>query len=630
MPDEELVDLPDSELEPVSSAAARSTAPPGLAAVSDDPLESEPTRVESATDSHGSAQTPVDGPRLLVVGGNDRGRSYTLQFSDNSIGRGLDNDLVVADIAVSRRHTIVRWDRGRFLVRDLGSGNGTLVNGQRIDEQVLQDGDQIEIGHTVVHFLAPGSANAVALATAVTEVGVSEQLRDAQPSATTIDLESLRRRTPQVAPKREGSRLSRRSKHLAIFGSVSLLLLFAAMLGVRAIIRRQGRVPVEAPAVSPKELAARHFEAGLRAYRARRWDVARENFLKVLAVEPNFSRARRYADIAGKELRAQEAIGQAKSAIAAENYDTARGLLRTVGKDTSYRAEVPPLLAQTDRAQAKQLMDSARLLKDSGDLSGARTKLDRVLQIVPDHAEALSLRSAMAQPSGIARPKPTPVRPRRRPLRSRRARPQREPAAQRASVSLRQAILPYKRQQWSAAKAALERLRRSTKSSRLAMRAQRLSELVAKIEQLVLGAQRIQSKEPSRALASYRKALKLDASVPGQPLQSILKAQLYKVARYQASSELAHGRYRTAYRAVKVAQRYGLLDGPLKKVLSELESRAKELFTRGYTLRSRDPARARQLWQQVLHIVPATSETYQKAYTWLNQSAPAYDDEDED
>ncbi len=88
---------------------------------------------------------------LLVV---ERGPVPTtqiqLQNDQFTIGRSVGNDLVLADPEVSRRHTrIVRRADG-FAVEDIGSTNGTFVNGQRINHlTLLQDGDAIDLGDTV-------------------------------------------------------------------------------------------------------------------------------------------------------------------------------------------------------------------------------------------------------------------------------------------------------------------------------------------------------------------------------------------------------------------------------------------------------------------------------------------------
>lgn len=71
-----------------------------------------------------------------------------------TIGRNPDCEVVLADPNVSRRHAEVRRDSGGFLVNDLGSLNGMRVNGARVKEQRLVDGDEIVIGTTTLRFEA--------------------------------------------------------------------------------------------------------------------------------------------------------------------------------------------------------------------------------------------------------------------------------------------------------------------------------------------------------------------------------------------------------------------------------------------------------------------------------------------
>lgn len=66
------------------------------------------------------------------------------------IGRSADNDIVLDDNRVSRKHAaIVKEDDGYFVV-DKDSGNGTRLNGERIKKQVLKDGDKIGIGESIL------------------------------------------------------------------------------------------------------------------------------------------------------------------------------------------------------------------------------------------------------------------------------------------------------------------------------------------------------------------------------------------------------------------------------------------------------------------------------------------------
>ncbi len=63
-----------------------------------------------------------------------------------AIGRDPSNDLVLPDAMVSRRHAVVEWRGSQFFLRDCNSSNGSVVNGDRISEKLLRDGDLVAIG----------------------------------------------------------------------------------------------------------------------------------------------------------------------------------------------------------------------------------------------------------------------------------------------------------------------------------------------------------------------------------------------------------------------------------------------------------------------------------------------------
>ncbi|MEX0875725.1 MAG: DUF3662 and FHA domain-containing protein [Actinomycetota bacterium] len=92
------------------------------------------------------------GPPSLVLLSEDR-PAKTLPIDRRiRIGRQSDNDLVVADPGVSRHHAEVINESGTCTLRDLGSTNGTYVNGSVVHQHALRNGDRIGIGSTVVEF----------------------------------------------------------------------------------------------------------------------------------------------------------------------------------------------------------------------------------------------------------------------------------------------------------------------------------------------------------------------------------------------------------------------------------------------------------------------------------------------
>jgi transcriptional regulator with GAF, ATPase, and Fis domain len=92
-------------------------------------------------------------PRLLGISGPLKGTTFVLPDGEVTIGRDSSNQLWTDDPAVSRRHCAVVGGAGRFTVRDLGSHNGTLVNGMPIGQQQLRDRDQLSVGESVLVFV---------------------------------------------------------------------------------------------------------------------------------------------------------------------------------------------------------------------------------------------------------------------------------------------------------------------------------------------------------------------------------------------------------------------------------------------------------------------------------------------
>jgi hypothetical protein len=103
----------------------------------------------------------IEGKMLEGTGGSGAG-SLVLPTGERvvlgertiSVGRMPESNIVLADPNVSRNHAEIRPQGNTFLVVDLGSTNGTRVNGVRITEQELTDGDELTFGNTRMRFEA--------------------------------------------------------------------------------------------------------------------------------------------------------------------------------------------------------------------------------------------------------------------------------------------------------------------------------------------------------------------------------------------------------------------------------------------------------------------------------------------
>jgi len=95
----------------------------------------------------------VTNPRLLVITGPDQGVSHPIATDSFAIGRNPRNQLSLTDSSVSREHCVILRQGDDFLIRDLGSFHGTLVNGARATERTLANGDTIQLGRSRLRFL---------------------------------------------------------------------------------------------------------------------------------------------------------------------------------------------------------------------------------------------------------------------------------------------------------------------------------------------------------------------------------------------------------------------------------------------------------------------------------------------
>ena len=99
--------------------------------------------------------------RLVVEKGRSKGKVLRLKPTGEVVlGRDQKSSLVVQDPQASRRHLRISAKLGEFVLEDLGSSNGTFVNGQRVTRAVLRPGDKVLLGETLVWFLEESEAEA--------------------------------------------------------------------------------------------------------------------------------------------------------------------------------------------------------------------------------------------------------------------------------------------------------------------------------------------------------------------------------------------------------------------------------------------------------------------------------------
>jgi pSer/pThr/pTyr-binding forkhead associated (FHA) protein len=130
------------------------------------PLQQDPTLaltpVDPADEGHDEFPFPHDGLEtgqalLLVKRGPNAGSTFLLEQGQVPAGRKPDSEVFLDDVTVSRKHAVFeRRDDGSWFVRDVGSLNGTYVNGEQVEETKLANGDEVQIGRFKLTFFAAG------------------------------------------------------------------------------------------------------------------------------------------------------------------------------------------------------------------------------------------------------------------------------------------------------------------------------------------------------------------------------------------------------------------------------------------------------------------------------------------
>ncbi|MBV8374230.1 MAG: FHA domain-containing protein, partial [Candidatus Eremiobacteraeota bacterium] len=134
------------EGQPNVEMTPREAVPSG--AVDVDAVEEATVAIESAGSPHPSGRY-----HLRMIAGVPAYGVYYLEGRAR-IGRSEDNDVFLVDPSVSRTHAIVEIEGSEPVVRDLGSTNGTYVNGERVEARPLRDGDELTFGNTRMRFEA--------------------------------------------------------------------------------------------------------------------------------------------------------------------------------------------------------------------------------------------------------------------------------------------------------------------------------------------------------------------------------------------------------------------------------------------------------------------------------------------
>lgn len=620
----------------------------------------EESEIEDANATH--AGPPL---KLEIVAGPDTGRKKKFRTVRMVIGRTPGVDLQLTDQSVSRRHVeLVRDDNG-VLLRDLGSGNGTKVNGQKVSEHMLKHGDEIGIGNTKLRFIDEAGAIAALRddARAAEEKTANEDGADdsvaggddpdgegdaeaadgdegeasddseaegnepADPDSSDADSSdpdtaeegAEGEHTADAPPPAAAVPLRERFMALPAVARYAVLSALAALvlLGVVAYVFRP-RPP--SPEEVAKKQAAEKMQLARDAVKAEHYDEAIAFIDQAEALVPGVDQTRLRVQ-ARNELTVVNALAEVKEAMEQHRYEDARTLL----------AKVPPGSTKTEERK-KKLFDELNAeerdyrrrrfdeMMAAGELDAAEQALtalpsdvQRELQprLIEARGEALELKRQEAKQAAKAAAQEAEVRKTQR--------------AEAVSEAFAVVQRKFAGQEWQRAALECDRVLDShPDDDEIRKRARYLQTAIPSYGRAYEeGIKKHRVGPMAVALRPLKKAWELYQQVNfASPMGDELRAKLAEASVAAADDAKHHNDLATAAILYRDALK---LDPDVPRASRELEalkSQVDELYQKAYMLKDSEPAEAKKLFRLVTEIAPAGSTTYEKAKNQLAAMAP--------
>ncbi|MBL8917436.1 MAG: FHA domain-containing protein [Myxococcaceae bacterium] len=343
--------------------------PPARARTGQAPAAAAPARRRT-----GVASAVKPAARLVCTAGPASGQEFPLSGDEVTIGRAADATVSVPDTSVSRKHALLRKTEDGWAVSDLGSGNGTIVNGEGIsEEQPLAPDDVITLGDSEFQFVDQGAGNgARPAADALAPSPRRPPVRTARTGGGTPG------RSRPVRTSRMGedpAAAAKKRKRVFIIGGSALAVLMAVFVGYKAIAKKKeeelGRKRA-AIVAQRKELTAA-FQEAKNMTKEGRWVEAKERLEQLVAFDAEvnaFTEQEKksiatYLERANVEIPNEQAIGEAKKAIADDQLGKASAALARVKNTITMERPLNELKELLETRLGEKVIDARKKLSAS-------------------------------------------------------------------------------------------------------------------------------------------------------------------------------------------------------------------------------------------------------------------------
>ncbi len=302
--------------------------------------------------------------KLVRINDSFAGEEFGLSEVENTIGRTDENFILLSDTSISRQHARIVRDGEIYTLMDLGSSNGSRVNGKDVaTPTTLKPGDRVQFGNIEFVF-AEGNANI----------------------------------NPADYAKASGG-------NAIIYAGLAAFLLLGLAGGALIVygyltLRDDGGSTNGEIVNNIDAQVERLVEEGKAQMERKEWEAAAGTFEEILALKPDHVQAKELRATAQIEAEAKSKYERGEILVEGGRHRDARDVLKEISEDTAVYDKAQKTLAQIDKTLAHNLRnEAARLAKSKSktDLLDAHEKLKESLKLVPEDEETKALLDDLEQ-----------------------------------------------------------------------------------------------------------------------------------------------------------------------------------------------------------------------------------------
>lgn len=540
-------------------------------------------------------------PKLKFLAGPVQGQESFISGLVATFGRGEQNTMMVADLAMSRNHfELSRQPDESFVVRDLGSANGTLLNGTAIKEAALYHGDRIEAGKSTMVFEAPN-----------VKPKAQRYLIPAQAQMTVAGLNQptpMNELTSMAAIQVDQT--TRFFTRISIGAAVVCVPLIGALLflSLRPTETVAAPTAVAAGVEQPltKKKAADLYLSGVESVKAREWKEAQESFEQAKAIDSMLNIEPQLA-LLGRERKAQKAFAKAQSLVSENKQNEVNAIVDTIPPESVYASDAYKLKRQQLRDDLESLYKAAQSKFSEEQLDESEALARQVIERSPEHEGAKTLLASIstrkaeieqaANAANAASTKaPNPFGAGTRPTNA--------PTVDAGAEDIKRGIALYRKGNFDQAVAAFK--------SSTSPKAKKFVRHVSTFKSVYpSGKSAFKKKQWSKAISQLERARRADRLVSNSYKRNI--SEMLSTAHGQKGIEsVKSGKYRSARTSYITGKRYGNSTA-IRELNQTLESKAKTLYIKATSIKRSDPDKAGLLCRKIMLMVPTSSPTWKKA-----------------